>query len=139
MQFSPLNHRWRAGGAVQTFRREKMAGKWPGTWRWSALTPCLQSDSRRTFNVSMGKRTVRSWSAPFPGSGNIRKIKYCEDINDVHTTKTRTRVILFAKRLGAFLIQTTCTRGFSPRAIVRRFYTLLAWRHSKTRTIKRIY
>jgi hypothetical protein len=54
----------------------KNGGKMAGTWRWSALTPCLQSDIKINILCINGEENRdRSWSAPFPGSGNTRKIR----------------------------------------------------------------
>ncbi len=59
---------------------------------------------------------------------------YIADVNDVHTTKSRTRAIYSLKELANFL----------PRLIkdflhVQYIELTTYWRHSKTRMIKRLY
>ncbi len=61
-------------------------------------------------------------------------------VNDVCTTKSSTRVILFSKRAGAFQVQQKRAGGFSPHTICIHYTDLMShWRQSKIRTTKRIY
>ncbi len=103
------------------------------------VTPCsgnfsemkLQAKVLMDLRVrSVESTVIRSLTRPtcpnqkqWINSNRKRKCGTVKTGNDVHTTMSRTRVILLSKSIGAF--QVYITGGFSPRTI-HRFIALLA-------------